>query len=594
MDWKEMLLNLGTPVIETMIAENLGDVVVFQKSGGKFVVIESAGVVPKKAVYESEEEIREEFPGRNLVRVTEEVYYLLKEIPENFDEIVRIESLSEKLRSVEKLETRITRHIYQLEGMDTIISSLLEPIPLDILLSMMIDAIGELFVASAAFYQLLDDKYALVMNVGTKDFPEVIEAPQMIDAAKFTDMVDAKKFTDYDGLLIPISEELVNRYIIFVRRDDPITPEEKALLSAISKILSKSREYIKSRQKEIVMDQLISQMRFVMESLGEFAVRSLSLHEEEELIRMTVDMIREILQASWAALYESEDGEMWLRGYSSVKKMELPSVLNYEVGEGVEKPGKVEGIEGSVWLAISIPFGDGRKFVIFVGPPITEEFLSEEVKDLYIEIVSRMIKESFENMEYEAKIREREERIRRLYEAIVAIGEFVRDLRKQKSPGEVYRLVFEYASRETGIKGMEVEIGGMPVVMGETGGESFEVEIEGGKVKFFKDGEFSEQDRAILKTLAEGAISTLREMYLLVPDEKVMWIDETVLRFLREKAASHGIDEENLRFYVIKGVKDLEKLPSLGIGLIRENDVIIATDRSEEELRGIGQEIEEL
>ncbi len=593
MNWKELLLNLGTPVIETMIAESLGDVVVFQREGNGFIVIESAGLIPKKAVYTSEEEIRKEFPEYDLVKVTESIYYLLREIPENFDEIVRIESLSEKLRSVEKLESRITRHVYQLEGMEAIISSLLEPLPLDILLSMVVDAIGELFVSSVALYNLTEDGFALVMNMGSEDFPDFIESEKLSDPMCCSGILNASEFLNDSGFIIPVSDGELNRFLVFIKREDPLTSEEKALLNAIFKILEKSREYIKSKQREIVTEALLNQMRFVMESIGEFASRSLSLHEEKELVDMTVDMIREMLQSSWAAIYEDYgDGEAWLRSKVSVKEVKLPSSLRFEASE-LTKPGKVEGIEEYVWLAIPIKLNNGRKFLIFVGSPITEEFLNEEVKDLYIEIIVRIVKESFENMEYEAQLKEKEEKVRRLYEAITSIGDFVRELRKKSSAGEVYDLVNEYAREEVGINGFEVEVGGMPITIGETDGEKFEVDLEEGRFVFYKTEGFDDRDRAVLKALAEGAMIALKEIYLLVPGEKVTEIDEMALRVLREKARKQGIKEDDMRFYVLKKASP-EKVEGIGVGLVKDEDVVVATDKDKKELEEMGYKVEEL
>ncbi len=594
-DWKELLLNLGTPVVETIIADEIGDVVVFQKSGGEFIVIESSGVIPSRAVYDSEEDIEKEFPEYKLVKVSEEIYYLLREIPENFDEIVRIERLSEELKFIEKLESRITRHIYQLEGMDTIISSLLEPLPVDILLSMIIDAVSELFVASAALYSLTDRGYSLVMNLGSEDFPDLVSSSEISDAAKVSDMLDARKVAGVDGLIIPVSDYLVNRYLIFLRREDPFTPEEKALLTSIMKILNKSREAFKRKENEIFLEKMLNQMRFVMESLGEYAVRSLSIHDKDKLIRMTVDMIREMLQSTWAAVYESEDGELLLKAQASVKEVQLPAILKIEIRDEIWKPGKLEDFPEFVWLSIPISFGDRKKLLIFVGSPITEDFLNKEIRDLYIEIISRMIKESFENFEYESELIEREKSIRKLYESITAIGEFSKELRKIESPGMVYELVYKYAAENVGVDGMRVLFRGVFVEMGEEVGESLSLETEnGGKVVFYKGGGFSDTDKAVLKVLAEGASTILKDIYLMVPSEKMLWMDDIKMRYLREKAKRHDIPEENTRFYIVKGSDEIEKLSEIGVGIVSHGEVVVATDKSKEELEAMGFEVEEI
>ncbi len=595
MNWKELLLNLGTPVIETLIAEEIGDVVVFQRSGEEFIVIESTGVMPKRAIYSSEDEIKEEFPSYNLVRVTDEIYYLLRKMPDGFNEIVRVEELSERFRSIEKLESRIEKHIYQLEGMDAIISSLLEPFPMDILLSMVLDAISELFVTSSALYELKEEEYSLVMNIGSKDFPESFDASQVRNATRVSTILDAGNITGYDGLIIPISEDLTNKYLIFVRREEDFAPEERALLTAIMKILIKSRESIRSREKELAMDKLISQMRFVMESLGEFAMRSLSIHDEEELAEMTVDMMREMLQASWAAIYEVEDEELLFKWKSSVRKVELPLILKIRVEDMVWKPKRVEGISEEVWLAVPIVVGESKRLVVLVGSPITKDFLNPDIMDLYVEIIFKMIRESFGSIEYESELKRREEKIRRLYESMIAIENFSKRLRRLSDPGEVYELIYKYASENAQVDGMKAVIRGISTTSGKEVGEKLVVVSEdGGEITFYKLKGFSEFDRAVLKVLAEEAVAILKDLYLLVPSEKILGVDEIKFRFLREKAKRYNIPEENLRFYVIRHTKKLEKISEIGVGIVDDGKIFVATDRTKEELEKMGYEVEEL
>ena len=142
---------------------------------------------------------------------------------------------------------------------------------------------------------------------------------------------------------------------------------------------------------------------------------------------------------------------------------------------------------------------------------------------------------------------------------------------------------------------MEVFFRGVSVEMGEKAGEEFSVETDdGGEVKFYKRDGFSDTDKAVLKVLAEGASTILKDIYLMVPSEKMLWMDDMKMRFLREKAKRHNISEENMRFYIVKGSDEIEKLSDIGVGIVSHGEVIVATDRSREDLEKMGFEVEEI
>ncbi len=599
MNYKEILLNLGTPVVETLIAEDFEKIVIFQKENDEFVVIESRGIVPSRAVYPSEDEIRSEFPDMKLLKVSESIYYLLEESPKELDLIEKIETLSEKLRSIEGYEKRITRHIYQLEGLDTVITSLLEPMPTEILLSMVMDAVSELFVTSIALYRFVEDSYVMFTSFGSEDFPDELPG-ELSDAAKYSGVMDAKQHLKDRGILVPISEELKNVYILYLKREDPFSPEEKALIGSIAKIISRTREYVKGKQTIIQLDRLLSQARFVVESLGEFARKVLTARSISQLEGMIADMIREMLQIRWLGLYK-KDGSYRLIKVVKVEDIELPEELDVEEFEGYIKDNLRKTIKNApktTWMAMKFsPEGVGE-YIVLLGPPITEEMILGDVFDTYLNITLNTASRAFESIKFYEEVLENERRIRNLYETLKAIDEFTNELNSISDVGEVYEKLFEFAKERFDISGIEVKVGGMDLEFGKLEGKFLEIEadlsgLKLGSIKYYKKEDFTDTDRIVLDALTKGTLSVLRSIYLVSPDRNVIGVEELILRFLREKAIFHGFDESKLRFYLLKNVDDVEKI-DFGVGIAKDEGVLVATDKDKEEIEKQGFDVEEI
>ncbi len=575
MDWKELLLNLGTPVVETLIANKLGNAVIFQRSNsGEFIVIESSGTTPKKAVYESLDEIEEEFPEYDIFPVTDSIYYLVKEKPENFDEIAKIENLSEKLKSIEALQSRITRHVYQLEGLDSVVSSLLEPIPTEMILMLLADALSELFVSTVGIYKLTDDhkEYELLVNIGAMDVPETVPARDFYDPKQVKNL---SMVEDIKAWVIPVKSGEVNRYLVLFKREEPFTPEEKSLINALIRMLERTREYVESEERATHLDKLLSEFRFVIESLGEFTKKALSIHDRDEFESFIVDMLREMLQLKWTALYKNGV----LVKYAAVKPVELPDDVK-DLKDFSEK--------------INITL-NGEEYDFIMGEPITGEFL-KDVKELYLNITTQMMVEAFKNMKYQHEIKEREGRIRKLMEMLKGIEKFLKGLHENKSPGDVYSLIYEHLSKVLKIKGMKIEYEGMIYNLGEEAEFSYKVEIqpENAVFVFYKDTNFSEEDVSFLNAISKGVTSVLAKLYMFNLGEKAILLDEAILRFLREKAVMEGLNVNELVFYKISGKVNVDELSKYGVCVIDKDGAILATNINEKELKNKGFTVEVL
>ncbi len=603
-NWREILLNLGTPVVETLIANEFNEIVVFQKDeNGFYVVIESKGVIPTKSVYESENEIKSEFPDMNLIRVTSSIYYLTSEEHPDMEIFKRIENLSERMRSIESMESRITRHMYQLQGMDTVISSLFEPIPTEILLSMVMDALSELFVTSVALYRYVDGEYVMFTSLGSEEFPDSLPG-ELRSLAKLAGVGRAENLLGEKGLLMAISEETENVYILYLKRAEPFAPEERALLESIAKIISRTREYMKSRERIEDLDKLLNQSRFVVESLGEFSQKLLSIHSVSDLESILVDMFREMLQVDWVAIYARSDNRMSLLGSVSVTSSRyFPNELRILEDPPRMYRGKpdqyISGHPRDTWLIASMRPKDIGEYVILFGPPITEEIVLGDVFEVYVEIALSSAEKAFESIRLYEEVRERERKITKLHSSLESVASFVREIRRSREPSEVYELLFEYASKNLGVSGMIVRVGGLEMNLGKPGSEILSIEIqEGGEilgsVDYYKPERFNDVDVSVLKALTEGVLSALREMYLMLPSQPVVHSEEVMLRFLREKAILHGMSEEKLRFFRIRDFDSPEVLKDYGVAVVENGDAIIATEFKPEDLIERGFKIEEV
>lgn len=162
-----MIKYLGTPRIYTEILTDLqerfpGNSGCFfrQKEildGQQFWVLEDAlDCSPKNYQYEQLDIVKEELSDFNHYEFFEGTQLFVKK-PVDKDSFETINKLLEiqSLYSVnEEKEEEISKLMYSITGMETIIASLLEPLPTDEYLQIFSDAFGELLVSSSALYQM--------------------------------------------------------------------------------------------------------------------------------------------------------------------------------------------------------------------------------------------------------------------------------------------------------------------------------------------------------------------------------------------------------------------------------------------------------
>lgn len=141
-----------------------------------WVLEDAMRVSTKKYQYEDFDEIKGEFANFFPYDFFDGTYLLVKkelskDCLEHVSKILEIQGL---YAINEEKEEEISRLTYSINGMDTIIASLLEPLQAVEFLTILCDAFGELLVSASALYKRENKAYTLIHNHGFTNLPQTM------------------------------------------------------------------------------------------------------------------------------------------------------------------------------------------------------------------------------------------------------------------------------------------------------------------------------------------------------------------------------------------------------------------------------------
>lgn len=334
-----MIKYLGTPRIYTEILTDLqerfpGNSGCFfrQKEildGQQFWVLEDAlDCSPKNYQYEQLDIVKEELSDFNHYEFFEGTQLFVKK-PVDKDSFETINKLLEiqSLYSVnEEKEEEISKLMYSITGMETIIASLLEPLPTDEYLQIFSDAFGELLVSSSALYQM-DEDYRLVHNHGfEKPIEQIQKLPQKAFSPVNTFPVDVIKSGLYDEIqvlknkyktiyTIPVQIEGENQYMILIARQKAYNERERLIINNLSRLLSSIIEYQKLRETMRFDKKTLNRSDFRLQSFYKGLKYLFSVQNVDLFCEKFADMIREIFQVTNVKMFVRKSWGNLLWGY---------------------------------------------------------------------------------------------------------------------------------------------------------------------------------------------------------------------------------------------------------------------------------------
>lgn len=376
----------GTTLIDEYILKFFKNTVALRRSNdsSKFWSVSFFNdVLVEDFVFDNVEKARETFSFLPNVFQTDELVVLSKEpLPEELKDIY---IASERLRKLSDIEQRLTKFSYQISGIGSILSSLTEPLPTELILPLFSETIAELFITPVGVYRRMKDHASLIYYVGNHKFDESITIPK-INGFIFGKIINSFGYGfEFDGT------EDEKFYVLLAKEDFEI--EEQSILSAIGLVFQKGRELMRSTEIFNENEKLIQQYEFTLGSLSEFSVYVLSSKTFDELKKNIVDYIAEIYQSKYVLLYEGRE-ELRLSFSKSLESKSFPVVLT------------CEEIENEIKKALDYYKFEimDEKVVIIVGEELLPGYINEQVKNIIKETISTEILRAIENVFYQEQL----------------------------------------------------------------------------------------------------------------------------------------------------------------------------------------------
>jgi len=294
-----------------------------------WILEDAMGVSAKKYQYESFDEIKDEFAGFFSYDFFDETQLLVKkELSKDCLEHVGKTLEIQGLYAInEEKEEEISRLTYSINGMDTIIESLLEPLQTVEFLTILCDAFGELLISPSALYKRDAKAYKLIHNHGFTNLPQSIcQNTHKGFSMGSTFPVDIVKNTVYDELeplkeiyktlfLVPVQIEGNVDYYILVGRSSLFSEVERLILSNLSRLLSSIIEYHTLREQVYSQKMQSDSLGFRLQAFYKGLKYLFSVQELESFCEKFIDMIKEIFQIENAKLFVRQSWGNLLWGY---------------------------------------------------------------------------------------------------------------------------------------------------------------------------------------------------------------------------------------------------------------------------------------
>ena len=323
----QIIKYIGTP---RLYAEILGYLDRVAKSGGCFfknkiaqnndsawMVEDAYNISPKKYAYDSFEELEEELSVYFHYSFYDDTQLFVEkeldmETLEFINKLMEIQSLYSV--SAEK-DMEIAKLTYSMTGIETIMTSLLEPIPTEDLMTILCDAFGELLLSSSALYGLEGNNYMLKHNHGfaekietvvktdknsstiTFAFPTNINRNQLYPEMEKLNQI----YQSLYAIPIQIDEEI--RYFILMGRNEGYSDSEKVIINSLSHLASKIIDYQALRMTSREEKSELNRSIFRLEAFYKGLEYLFSIQQIDQFCDNLEDMIKEIFQTSKVSLF---------------------------------------------------------------------------------------------------------------------------------------------------------------------------------------------------------------------------------------------------------------------------------------------------
>lgn len=578
----KLIKALGTPEAKQHMVEILSPAVLLAKSPDNiWRVADAREVEITRFEFESVEEVIGEFGGE-IFAMDSDNCLLTKSADENAKGLLKnYWHHSKALEELNRDKNILTKFTYQLLSIEKLIPSLLEPFPVEVLLNILIDSLGEVFTAYAAAYSCMGNhKLKKVGSTGNNEFPDELE--------EFTRCYPGSVIEDNTYLVSSISEGDSEQYFIVFKRAEPFQEEEISILRTLTSLLQKSRYLISEQTKHREIESLVSQFEFILEILKNFSVRILSTFDGEELERNICDAIKEMFQAEFVMLYQK------IELIDKFKLVYSVNLKNSDFDESIQYSGKIE--TGIMSLEIGFNFNkcfgikteSGSEYLIFIGESVLENYYKREITGILDKIIPAEIERAFSNVTAVDRIKEQSEYIERIVKEMCYLSENLQEIERVKDKNALLEKLNLISANTSNFSFKDIRLYEDSKEQG--GNKSFRVGDETsllGSVEYTKDTTDDMKDNYILSFLSQIGLQTQEKINVFKPEQTVSSIENIVVDFLKVKYRLSGLMGNPSVYSLDKDNVDLNKLEGYGVGLKTSEALFFATYLSSDDLNSI-------
>ncbi|MBP6960033.1 MAG: hypothetical protein KBC39_01390 [Thermotogae bacterium] len=308
---------LGTPRIFTEVLNYLfqhqdgSGLILTKTESGSWVVQDSRGYVPHQYLYASSEEIQRETADYLAYPMGTDTL-LFSSIPVEgpaLQTVVKVLEIQELYRTSEKQSETISKLVYSITGIETILNTILEPVEREEMIGALNDAMGELLLSFTVLYRRGDNGYERLRTHGLSVPPAQLKFSHAnANPLDFSFPVDLKKnplfpewnqLSDFRGLYgIPIIMEEVVQYVIIAGKNEAYGESDQSILEGLTRVISKIIEYYMLKEEVELKEKAVEKSNFQLLSFFK-GFQYLSAQESvSDKINVIQDMYHELFQPS--------------------------------------------------------------------------------------------------------------------------------------------------------------------------------------------------------------------------------------------------------------------------------------------------------
>ena len=512
-----LIETMGTSRFDEVLVETFTPAVLLRKKGNNWSVVTTHNFHIEEKEFKDLSDLLERYGGRSLYQ-DGGVCLIVKEQTKYRNLESLLKGLIEKSESLKKLDRLLEcqmKIVRELKGLGGLVTSIIEPIPMEIMNTFLLDHISELFSCAVAVYERNEKEFKLLQSRRSSEFPDVLKLNIL---RRSTVKTHGRTFECFS-----VTDEGGFQYLFLVYRQKGFKDEEIIVLSTVFSILQKSRELLAERQEKIELERMVIQHTFALELLSNFSMKVLGSKTREEFYKNVVDAVREMFQAKFTALYVKGLKGYYLKEIVTVERVEVPDKLkdSRDVKMG--------------YYTFEIK-GESSDILLVVGENIVEDYLTTRIKMALLKMLPSDIERAFRNIEYLEKIKAQRDYIDKINKELNFLIGHMLDFDTFRDTRELVKFVKGYTDKVTNfvIEGLTLYREGRK----RRGLEKIVVSSCGsvlGTVYYRKKRNLDEADAQVLNLLATMLLLSAEKIELLKPRKHMVKFEEVMPAYLKAK-----------------------------------------------------------